>query len=131
MSVIFKNKITLNPGVVFRFGTISYIADIKVTLHRIVDPPKKRPSSGILREAKASLQVTPLLTAQGKVATRKPELKSPRKMKGQTVRASTTIRTLLSTSPTKEWTRITQRKEVSIPYQGSKTQQVVLSVPPL
>jgi hypothetical protein len=55
MSVVFKNKITLSPGVVFRFGTISYIADIKVTLHRIVDPPKKRPSSGILREAKASL----------------------------------------------------------------------------
>jgi hypothetical protein len=42
MAVTFHNKITLRPGSVFCFGTISSIADEEGTLHRIADPPKKK-----------------------------------------------------------------------------------------
>jgi hypothetical protein len=42
MAVTFHHKITLRPGSVFCFGTISSIADEKGTLHRIADPPKKK-----------------------------------------------------------------------------------------
>jgi hypothetical protein len=46
MAITFKNKITLLLGAMFYFGTISCIADKEGTLHRIVDPPEKKPSSG-------------------------------------------------------------------------------------
>jgi hypothetical protein len=36
----------------------------------------------------------------------------------------------LYTSPTKEWTRITQRREVNVPYRGRKTQRAILPTPP-
>jgi hypothetical protein len=81
MAVIFKNKITLSPGAMFCFETILCIADIEGTLHRVADPPEKRPSSAISREAEASLRATPLLTARGKMVPRKPGLRSPRKGK--------------------------------------------------
>jgi hypothetical protein len=42
MAVTFHRKITLRPGSVFCFGTISSIADEEGTLHRIADPPKKK-----------------------------------------------------------------------------------------
>jgi hypothetical protein len=42
MAVTFHRKITLRPGSVFYFGTISSIADEEGTLHRIADPPKKK-----------------------------------------------------------------------------------------
>jgi hypothetical protein len=42
MAVTFHRKITLRPGSVFCFGTISSIADEERTLHRIADPPKKK-----------------------------------------------------------------------------------------
>jgi hypothetical protein len=82
MAIIFKNKITLSLGAMFCFGTISCIADIEGNLHRIANPPEKRPFSGIPREAEASLQATPLLTARGRMVPHKPGLKSPRKMEG-------------------------------------------------
>jgi hypothetical protein len=41
MAVTFHSKITLRPGSVFCFGTISSIADEEGTLHRIADPPKR------------------------------------------------------------------------------------------
>jgi hypothetical protein len=130
MAIIFKNKITLSLGVMFCFGTILCIAHKEGNLHRVADPPKKRPSSGISREDEASLRATPSLTAQGKMVTHKPELRSLRKMEGQSPGASPTRITPLSTSPTKEWTQITRRKEANIPYQGRKTQQAILPLPP-
>jgi hypothetical protein len=42
MAVTFQRKITLRPGSVFYFGTISSIADEVGTLHRIADPPRKK-----------------------------------------------------------------------------------------
>jgi hypothetical protein len=44
--------------------------------------------------------------------------------------ASPTRRTLLSTSPTKEWTRITRRREVDIRHQGRKAQRSIILTPP-
>jgi hypothetical protein len=104
MAVTFHNKITLRPGSVFCFGTISSVVDEEGTLHRIADPPKKKspPTNSenigeVLRE---------------KIAFRKSGAESP-----------LTRRTPLSTSPTKEWTQIARKKE-------TKGKQIVLSVPP-
>jgi hypothetical protein len=130
MAIVFKNKIALSPGAMFRFRTISCIADKEGTLHRVADTPEKRPTSEIPREAEASPEATPLLAAQGKITPRKPGLKSPRRMEGQSVGADPTRRTPLSTSPTKEWTRVTRKKEVNVPCRGRKTQQAIFPAPP-
>jgi hypothetical protein len=53
MAITFKCKIALRPEAMFCFGTISCIADEKGTLHRVADPPEKKLSSEIPREAKA------------------------------------------------------------------------------
>jgi hypothetical protein len=42
MAVTFHSKITLRPGSVFCFGTISFVADEEGTLHRIADPPEEK-----------------------------------------------------------------------------------------
>jgi hypothetical protein len=104
MAVTFHSKITLRPGSIFCFGTISSVADEEGTLHRIADPPEKKspPTNSedigeVLRE---------------KIAFRKSGAESP-----------LTRKTPLSTSPTKEWTQITGKKE-------TKGKQIVLSVPP-
>jgi hypothetical protein len=82
MAVTFHSKITLRPGSVFCFGTISSVADEEGTLHRIADPPEKKspPTNSedigeVLRE---------------KIAFRKSGAESP-----------LTQRTPLSTSPDK------------------------------
>jgi hypothetical protein len=104
--------ITLHPGSVFCFETISSVADEEGTLHRIADPPKKKSpptnSENIgVRKEKAQ---PPALWK--KIGFSKPGAKGP-----------LTRRTPLSTSPMKEWTQIARKKET-----GRK--QVVLSVPP-
>jgi hypothetical protein len=112
MAVTFHRKITLRPGSVFCFGTISSVADEEGTLHRIADPPKKKSpptnSENIgVRKEKAQ---PPVL--RKKIAFSKPGAEGP-----------LTRRTPLSTSPMKDWTQIARKKET-----GRK--QVVLSVPP-
>jgi hypothetical protein len=77
MAVTFHHKITLRPGSVFCFGTISSIADEEGTLHRIADPPKKKStptrSENIgMRKEKAQ---PPAL--RKKIAFGKPGAKSP------------------------------------------------------
>jgi hypothetical protein len=88
MAITFKNKITLRPGAMFRFGTISCIADEEGTLHYIADPPKKKPSSGIPREAKARLRTATPPAARGKMITCEPRFRSPREKKDQSVGVS-------------------------------------------
>jgi hypothetical protein len=114
MAVTFNRKITLRPGSVFCFGTISSVADEEGTLHRIADPPRKKSppttSENVgVRQGKAQ---PPAL--QKKIAFSKPGDEGP-----------LTRRTPLSTSPTKEWTQIARKKETN--KTGRK--QVVLSVP--
>jgi hypothetical protein len=77
MAIIFKNKITFSQGAIFCFGTISCIADIEGTLQRITALPKKKPSSGIPREAEGKPRAMPPLTAREGVALCKSGLKSP------------------------------------------------------
>jgi hypothetical protein len=90
MVVTFKNKITLSPGAMFCFRTISCIEDVEGTLHRVADPPENRPYSGIPREAKARLRTVPPLTARGKMVPCKPGLRIPREKEDQSVWASLT-----------------------------------------
>jgi hypothetical protein len=42
MAVTFYSKITLRPGSVFCFGTISSVVDEEGILHRIADLPEKK-----------------------------------------------------------------------------------------
>jgi hypothetical protein len=112
MVVTFHRKITLRPGSVFCFGTISSVADEEGTLHRIAGPPKKKSpptNSENIRVRKEEAQPQAL---RKKIAFRKPGAEGP-----------LTQRTPLSTSPTKEWTQIARKKE-------TRRKQVVLSVPP-
>jgi hypothetical protein len=129
MDITFKNKITLSPGAMFRFGTISCKANEEGTLHRVADPPEKKPSSGVPREAKARLQTAPPLTARGKMVPCRLGFRIPREKEDRSVGASLTRKTPLSTSPTKEWTRITQKKEVNIPSPGRRARQATFPIP--
>jgi hypothetical protein len=115
MAVTFHRKITFRPGSVFCFGTISSVADEEGTLHRIADPPRKKspPTNSENIEVRKEKAQPPVL--RKKIAFSKPRVEGP-----------LTRRTPLSTSPTKEWTQITRKKETN--RTGRK--QVVLSVPP-
>jgi hypothetical protein len=130
MAITFKNKITLCPGAMFRFGTISCIADEEGTLHRIADPPEKKPSSGISREAITRLWTAPPLAARGKLIPCGPWFGSPQEKKDGSVGVSLTRKTLLSTSPTKLWTWITRKKEINVLSQGWRTRQATFVIPP-
>jgi hypothetical protein len=108
MAVTFHSKITLRPGSVFCFRTISSVADEEGTLHRIVDPPEKK--SPPTNSENAGEAQPPAL--REKIISGKSGAEGP-----------LTRRTPLSTSPTREWTQIARKKE-------TKGKQVVLSVPP-
>jgi hypothetical protein len=129
LTITFKNKITLRPGAMFRFGTISCIANEEGTLHRVADPPEKKSSLGILREAKARLRTTPPLAARGKMTPCRPEFGSPREKKDQSIGVSLIQKTPLSTSPTKEWTWITRKKEIDILSRGRRIRQAPMPPP--
>jgi hypothetical protein len=98
----------MRPRSVFCFGTISSVADEEGTLHRIADSPKKK--SPPTNPKNAGEAQPPAL--RKKIVFGKPGSKS-----------LLTRKTPLSTSPTKEWTRIARKKE-------TREKQVVLSVPP-
>ena len=119
MVITSKCKIALRPGTMFCFGTISSIADEEGTLHRVADPSKKKLSSKILREVKAKQRAMASPVAQGKMIPHKLRVGNPWEKKDRPVGISLTRRTPLSTSPTKEWTRIT-RKEANIPSKGTR-----------
>jgi hypothetical protein len=52
MAVTFQCQIAFCPGSVFCFATISFVADEKGVLHRIADPPEKKPSPEISEKAR-------------------------------------------------------------------------------
>jgi hypothetical protein len=112
MAVTFQRKIILRPGSKFCFGTISSVADEEGTLHLLADPPKKKPSSGISEKIGARQEKTQPPALLKKITSGKMGAEGP-----------SAQRTLLSTSPMKEWTRITKRKE-------AKDHQTDLSAPP-
>jgi hypothetical protein len=107
MAITFHNQITLRPGSVFCFGTISSVADEEGTLHSIAGPPeKKSPPTNSENVGEAQPPALRKKIVSGKSGAEGP----------------LTRRTPLSTSPTKEWTQIARKKE-------TKGKQVVLSVP--
>jgi hypothetical protein len=108
MAVTFYSKITMRPGSVFCFGTISSVADEEGILHRIADPPeKKSPPTNSENAGKAPPPALRKKIVSGKSGAE----------------GSLTRKTPLSTSSTKEWTQITRKKE-------TREKQVILSVPP-
>jgi hypothetical protein len=115
MAVTFHRKITLRPGSVFCFGTISSVADEEGTLHHIADPPKKKSPPTYSENIGVKKEKAQPPALRKKIAFSKPGAEGP-----------LTQRTPLSTSSTKEWTQIARKKETN--KTGRK--QVVLSVPP-
>jgi hypothetical protein len=107
MAVAFYSKITLRPGSVFCFRTISSVADEKGTLHRIADPPEKK---------------SPPTNSENAGEAQPPALRKKIVSGRSRAEGPLTRRTPLSTSPTREWTQIARKKE-------TKGKQVVLSVP--
>jgi hypothetical protein len=112
MAVTFQHKIILRPGSMFCFGTISSVADEKGTLHRLADLPERKPSSEVSEKIGARQEKAQPPAPLKKITSGKIEAEGP-----------SVWRTPMSTSPTKEWTRITRRKE-------AKDHQADLSVPP-
>jgi hypothetical protein len=115
MVVTSQCKIALRPGSVFCLGTISSVADEKGILHRIADPPEKKPSSEISKKVR---------TRQQRAQSPAPKTKAT-SCKSRAENSLTRI-TPLPTSSTKEWTRITRKKEAS----GMEAHQVILPTPP-
>jgi hypothetical protein len=115
MAITFQHKIILRPGSVFCFGTISSVADEEGTLHRIADPPERKPSSTISGKARAKQEKAQPPALQTKTTSYKPGVEDP-----------STRRTPLSTSSMEKWTRITRKKESN----EVKSHQATLLVPP-
>jgi hypothetical protein len=102
MAVTSQCKIALHPGSILCVETISSMADEEGILHRIADPPEKKPSSKIFEKARTRQQMAQSPAPRMKTTSCKLGAKN-----------SFTQRTLLSTSSTEEWTRITRKKEAS------------------
>jgi hypothetical protein len=99
MAIAFQHKIVVRPGSVFCFGTISSMADEEGTLHRIVDPPEKKPSLKISGKAGTKQEIAQPPALRAKTTSCKPGAEN-----------SFTERTSLSTSSTETWTWITRKK---------------------
>jgi hypothetical protein len=98
----------------FYFGTISSVADEDGILHRIADPPKEKFSSEIPRKAGTRQQIARPPVPRAKTTSCKPRIEN-----------SPARRTSLPTSPTKEWTWITRKKEASILGKGTEVRRVI------
>src|SRR5688572_4334470 len=108
MAVTFHSKITMRPGSTFCFGTISSVADEEGILHRLADlPEQKSPPTNSEDAGKALPPALRNKIASGKAGAR----------------SSLTRKTPLSTSPTKEWTRVIRKKEI-------RGRPIILPVPP-
>jgi hypothetical protein len=115
MAVTFRHKISLRPGSMFCFGTISSIADEEGTLHRIADLPERKYSSTTSGKVRAKQEKVQPLALRAKTTFSKLGAEGP-----------STRRTPLSTSPMEKWTRITRKKEAN----KVKECQTALPIPP-
>jgi hypothetical protein len=73
MAIIFNTPITFNVGEVFRFGSVSYIADQEGVLHRIADPSEKRSSLMVPIAEEGSPCLTSAITAPMNSKARRPQ----------------------------------------------------------
>jgi hypothetical protein len=115
MAIIFQHKITLHPGSMFCFGTISSVADEEGILHRIADLPEKKPSSKISERAGMKQEIAQPPALRAKITSCKPGAES-----------SFTRKTPLSTSSTEKWTRIARKRGAN----EIKACRVALLAPP-
>jgi hypothetical protein len=115
MAITFQHKIALRPGSVFCFETILSVAEKEGTLHRIANPPERKPSSTISIKAEAKQKKAQPPALRAKTTSCKPGAEDP-----------STRRTPLSTSSTEKWTRITGKKEAN----EVKARQAKLQVSP-
>jgi hypothetical protein len=115
MAITFQHKIIHHPGSMFCFGTISSVADEEGTLHRIMDPPERKPYSTISGKAGAKQEKAQPPALRAKTTSCKPGAED-----------LSTRRTPLSTSSMEKWTRITRKKETN----EVKARQAALLVPP-
>jgi hypothetical protein len=99
MAITFQHKIALRAGSVFYFGTISSVADEEGTLHRIADPPERKPSSIISGKAGIKQEIAQPPALRAKTTSCKSRAEN-----------SFTQRTPLSTSSIEKWTWITRKK---------------------
>jgi hypothetical protein len=104
MAITLQHKIALRPGSMFCFGTISFVADEEGTLHRLADPPEKKPSLKISGKAGTKQEIVQPPALRAKTTSCKPGAES-----------SFTQRTPLSTSSIEEWTQITRKKKKQDP----------------
>jgi hypothetical protein len=112
MVVTFQHKIILRPRSIFYFGTISSVMDEEGTLHRLADPPERKPSLEISKKIGARQEKAQPPALLKKITSSKIGAEGP-----------SARRTALSNSPTREWTRVTRKKE-------AKDHQADLSAPP-
>jgi hypothetical protein len=115
MAITFQRKIILRPGSVFCLRTISSMADEEGTLHRIADPPERKPSSTISEKARAKQEKAQPPALRAKTTSCKLGVEDP-----------STRRTPLSTSSTEKWTQIIRKKEAN----EVKARRAALLVPP-
>jgi hypothetical protein len=118
MAITSQCKIALRLGTMFCFGIVSSIVDEKGTLHRIADPPEKKLSSEIPKKTRVEQRVAQPLASRAKMTSYKPKIGS-----------LPTRRTPMSTSPTKEWTRITRNKEANVLSKGTRPRRVIFPAP--
>jgi hypothetical protein len=118
LAITSQCKIALRPGTMSCFRTISSIVDEKGTLHRIASPPKKKLASEIPKKTRVEQWVAQPPACRAKMTSYK-----------QKIESLPTQRTPLSTSPTKEWTRITRKKEENIPSKGTRPHRVIFPAP--
>jgi hypothetical protein len=100
---------------VFCFGTISSVEDEEGILHRIADPPEKKPSLKISEKAGTKEEITQPPALRAKTTSCKLGAEN-----------LFTRRTPLSTSSTERWTRITRKREAN----EIKARQTALLAPP-
>jgi hypothetical protein len=116
MAITFQHKIALRPGSMFCFGTISSVEDEEGILHRIVDPPEKKPSLKIFGKAGTKQEIAQPLAIRAKTTSCEPGAEN-----------LFTRRTPLSTSSMERWTRITRKKETK---EIKARQAALLVLPP-
>jgi hypothetical protein len=100
MAITFQHKITLRPGSVFCFGTISSVADEEGTLHHIADPLEKKPSLKISGKAGTKQETAQPPALRVKTTSYKPGAEN-----------SFTRGNPLSTASMEKWTQITRKKK--------------------
>ena len=72
MAIVFQHKIALRPGSVFCFGTMSSVADEEGIMHRIADPPEKKPSPKISEKTGTRQQIMQPPAPRAKTPSCKP-----------------------------------------------------------